>query len=76
MNESNFPCKCGHFYDVHDVIERHYGWYEWLDDVGHEVWREEEESYPVCTVCDTVCYYEQMNNLEYLEWKNDNHKHK
>jgi hypothetical protein len=57
----------------HGVVDESIGRYEWLDDVGHEVWR--EDTYPrwICSDCNNDCQFEQMTNLDYLEWKADEH---
>jgi hypothetical protein len=75
MNEqSNYPCKCGHEYQDHGEEGFDRGGYVFLEDVGHEVWQEHIERYPVCYMCNNECYWQQMNNLEYLEWKYDSNR--
>jgi hypothetical protein len=63
------PCKCSHVEEVHFIFEETVGGWQWLDDVGHEVWVEEPYPRPVCDECGTDCIFEEMTNLEYLEWK-------
>jgi hypothetical protein len=68
MNEV-YPCKvCLHNEVEHFIYTETHGWWEWLDDVGHEVWREEPYPRPVCNTCNNDCIFEPMTNLEYLEW--------
>lgn len=73
MDESNnFPCMvCGHYDKAHYIHTESNGAWVYLDDVGHEVWQEEQYPRPVCDFCQDDCIFEQMTNLEYLEWKHD-----
>jgi hypothetical protein len=69
---SSYPCKsCGHPEQAHFIFEENYGGWVWDDNVGHEVWVEEQQPRPVCDSCGSDCIFEQMTNLEYLEWKYD-----
>lgn len=73
-DQNNHPCRCGHFLEAHFEDIAQYGGWEYLDDVGEEVWREESYPRPMCGKCEDDCLYEQMTNLEYLEWKYEEHK--
>ena len=68
------PCKCGHVEAWHFVYEETYGQWMENDDVGHEVWVESPYPRPVCDECKSDCIFDQMTNLEFLEWKYDNHQ--
>lgn len=71
MNEVQFsyPCKCGHEKLNHFEYNDSSGGWIFNKDVGHEVWMEESYPRPVCDLCNNDCSFEQMNGLEYLEWK-------
>lgn len=72
-----FPCICGHLITTHgEEMDVQSSW-EWDDDHNEEV--EIQSSYPraVCYTCEADCYFVEMTNLEYLEWKsllNDYHQ--
>jgi len=65
-----FPCICGHSITAHgEEMDIQYG-LEWDEDHKEEV--EVEDSYPrpVCYECGpSDCYFVEMTNLEYLEFK-------
>lgn len=76
MNEEQrkFPCKfCFHDEKEHFEYDQIYGQWEYLEDVGHEVWREEHNRRPMCKLCNSDCIFDSMGNLEYLEWLYDIH---
>ena len=69
-----FPCRCGHSITAHDTLEVDQGGYEDLDDgEGGYAWRPDWKQCFVCLPCDLECNYEQMNNLEYLEYKSNDY---
>lgn len=63
------PCICGHKMEKHFDYEETYSDWIFHEDVGHEV--EVQTSYPrpVCSSCNTDCLFQEMDNLEFLEWK-------
>jgi len=74
MSDPIFPCKCGHLLTIHGEEGQgsYYGGWD-IDSEGNEVWREEQEQpMPVCYACGPAfCNFEEMDNLEFLEWKNE-----
>lgn len=77
MNETpnKFPCKfCFHDEKEHFIFDDSCGHWEYLADVGHEVWVEEPYARPVCNSCGSDCIFEEMTNLDYLEWKYDTNR--
>jgi hypothetical protein len=74
-NECPLPCKiCFHPGEQHFVFEDTVT--EWLfnEDVGHEVEVNSPYPRPVCNECSRDCVFEEMTNLEFVEWKYDNHQ--
>ena len=68
--QNNFPCKCGHSLELDYDYEKVQGNWVWLEDVREEVWQEDRYPYSVCDGCGPYdCQFEQMTNLDYLEWK-------
>lgn len=72
QESNNFPCKCGHIYLVHGVVDEDRGGYSNLDDgeVG-QFWESYFVQVWVCFDCSKECEFEQMSNLEFLEWKHE-----
>lgn len=70
-----FPCICGHSITAHgEEIEIGESW-EWDDDHKEEVCVQSPYPRPVCYECGPYdCYFVEMTNLEYLEFKSDNNK--
>lgn len=70
--KDKYPCKiCHHPEEDHFIFEETAGGYVFLEDVGHEVWQEEPYPRPVCNACGSDCIFEQMTNLDFLEWKSN-----
>lgn len=66
-----FPCICGHLYSAHGTeTETHSRW-DWDDYHKEEVETSEQESVPFCYECEEGCYFIEMTNLEFLEWKSN-----
>ena len=73
INDPVLPCICGHLFTIHGEEDGgSYGGWE-LDSEGIEVFREEQiQPMPVCYECGpNICNFKEMDNLEYLEWKNE-----
>lgn len=67
--ECPLPCKyCSHPGEQHFIFEDTAGGWVYNADVGHEVWVTEPYPRPVCNLCKLDCIFEEMTNLEYLEW--------
>lgn len=75
MNDPIFPCICGHILSSHGEITEVEGKWEWDMEGETEVWVESPYPRPVCWDCGPYdCIFNEMTNLEYLEWKSDNHQ--
>jgi hypothetical protein len=70
-----FPCICGHAVTTHGTEQETYRdhHYDWDDDHKEEIYIEDEYVEPVafCYECEHPCYFIEMTNLEYLEWKSN-----
>ena len=65
-----FPCICGHLINTHGDVG---GGYRWSYDSEGNEQEEQEQPRPVCWGCGPGdCYFVEMTNLEFLEWKSDN----
>lgn len=65
-----FPCKfCFHAGEQHFIFEDTCA--EWIFDaeLGREVEVFSPYPRPVCNLCSLDCEFEEMGNLEFLEWK-------
>jgi len=68
-SEPIFPCKCGHILQDHGSVTEHPGYWD-FDYEGNEIWVEGSQDRPVYWACGPYdCEFEQMTNLEFLEWK-------
>lgn len=78
ITEPVHPCVCGHPVTAHGEEHDEYdGRWDWDDDHNDELYIEDEyiEHRPYCYECELECYFVEMDNLEYLEWKsNGNNK--
>lgn len=72
-----FPCICGHPETAHgqETETYHNNYYDWDDDHKEEIYIEDEYEEPVafCFECEAPCYFVEMDNLEFLEWKSNGH---
>ena len=68
---NNFPCRCGHLLEAHGDVPEEYGGGWHFDKNDKEYWEDPQvQPRPVCFDCGPYdCQFEQMTNLEYLEWK-------
>lgn len=67
-----FPCICGHPITAHGDYTDTEIRYEWDADHNEEVLVESPYPRAVCYECGPAdCYFIEMSNLEYLEWKSD-----
>ncbi len=65
-----FPCICGHLITAHGEYTDAYSRIDWDDDHKEQI--EVQEPYPraVCYDCGpNDCYFIEMDNLEYIEFK-------
>lgn len=74
--KNNYPCKCGHLIENHEVVDVEYGGYyrDLEDGEGGHSYEPQYKSVFICSTCDSECGFELMNNLEYLEWKYDTNR--
>lgn len=72
MNDENLnpvlPCICEHMITAHDIINMRLGY----DSEANEEWQEDVQPRAICYECGpNDCYFVEMSNLEYLEFKSD-----
>lgn len=74
IQNPTFPCICGHLITAHgEEMDVQYRW-EWDDDHNEEVEVEEPVPRAICYECENDCYFVEMTNLEFLEFKSGSDK--